>query len=69
MKDLGAELAGLVKINNKGFCKETIGSLINDCPGGSYLVFKINPTVTRDTPLGSIVYRYNSHKFLYSITT
>ena len=40
---LGAELIGMVKTNTKGFCKETIGKLTKDWPGGSYLVLRSKP--------------------------
>ena len=67
--EVGAKLIGMVKTNNKGFCKETIEKLTKDWPGGSYLVLKSNPMVPRDRPLIAISYNYNAWKVLSFIVT
>ena len=67
--EVGAELIGMVKTNNKGFCKETIEKLTKDWPGGSYLVLRSKPMVPRDRPLIAIGYKYNARKFQYFIVT
>ena len=67
--ELGAELIGMVKTNSKGFCKETIGNLRKDWPGGSYLVLRRKPVVPRDRPLIAIGYNYNAQKVLSFIVT
>ena len=67
--EMGAELIGMVKTNTKGFCKETIEKLTKDCPGGSYLVLRVNAMVPGDRPLIAIGYKYNVRKVLSFIVT
>ena len=57
-------LIGVVKINTKIFFKATIYGLMEDWPGGFYIVFRINPMVTGERPLISTSYKYNSWKVL-----
>ena len=49
--EVGANLIGMAKINTKGFYKDNIEKLTKDCPGGSYLVLRINPMESRGRPL------------------
>ena len=67
--EMAAELIGMVKTNTKVFCKETIEKLAKDWPGGSYLVLRSKPMVTRYRPLIAIGYRYNVRKVLSFIVT
>ena len=39
--DVGADMVRMVKTNTKRLCKDTIGNLTKDWPGGSYLVLNI----------------------------
>ena len=64
MIEVGAELIGMMKTNTKGLCKETIGKLTKDWPGGYYLVLRSKPIVPRDRPLIYIGYKYNAQKVL-----
>ena len=48
-KYIGADLIGLVKNSTKGFCEGNIKNHMVYWTGGSYLVFKRNPTVPGDT--------------------
>ena len=59
----------MVKMNTKGFCKETIDKLTKYWPGGSYLVLSIKPMVPGGRPLIAIGYKYNAWKVLSSIVT
>ena len=43
--DIGADMIGVVKINTKVFCKNTIEKLTKDWPGGSYFVLRSKPMV------------------------
>ena len=52
---VGAELIDMVNTDTKGFCKETIGKLTKDWPGGSYLVLRSKPMVPGESPLIAIV--------------
>ena len=38
--DFGAEIIGMVRINTKGFCKDSIYNMTKDWPGGYYFVLK-----------------------------
>ena len=67
--EVGADLIGMVKTNNKGFCKDTIEKLTKYWPGGSYLVLRIKPMLPGDRPLIAIGCRYNTRKVLYFIFT
>ena len=67
--ELGADLIGMVKINNKGFCKETIEKLTKDWPGGSYLLLRSKPMVPGGRTLIAIGYNYNAWKVLSFIVT
>ena len=67
--EVGAELIGMLKTNNKGLCKETIEKLTKDWPGGSYLVLRSKPMVPGYKPLISIGYKYNARKVLPFIFT
>ena len=67
--EVGAKLIGMVKIDTKGFCKDTIDMLKNDWPGGSYLVLRSKPMVPSERPLISISYKYNSRKVISFIVT
>ena len=67
--DVGADIIGMVKINTKGLCKDTIENITRDCPGGYYLVMECKPMVTGDRTLIAIVYKYNTRKVLYFIVT
>ena len=67
--ELGAEFVGMVKIDTKGFCKETYENLTKDWPGGSYLMLRSKPMVPGERPLISIGYKYNARKVLSFIVT
>ena len=67
--DVGAKFIGMVKTNNKGFCKETIEKLTTDWPGGSYLVLSSKPMVPGGRPLMDIGYKYNAQEVLSFIVT
>ena len=67
--EIGANLLGMVKTNNKVFYKETIQKITKDWPGGSYLVLRSKHIVPRDRPLIAIIYKYNAGKVLYFIVT
>ena len=67
--ELGAELIGTLKTNNKGLCKETIEKLTKNWPGGSYLVLRSKPMVPGVRPLIAIGYKHNARKVLYFIVT
>ena len=67
--DVGTEMIGMVKKNTRGFCKDNIENLTKDWPGGSYLVFRINPMVPRGRLLPAIGYKYTTRKVLYFIVT
>ena len=67
--DIGADMIGVVKINTKVFCKNTIEKLTKDWPGGSYLVLKSKPMVPGGGPLISIGYKYNAWKVIPFIVT
>ena len=67
--EFGAKLIGMLKINTKGFCKDTIEKLTKDWPGGSYLVLRSKPMIPRGRPIISIGYKYNPLKVLYFIVT
>ena len=58
-----------VKKSHKSFCLATLEKLTKYCLGGSNIVLKINPRVTGDRPLMSIVYKYNYGKVLGFIST
>ena len=60
----GVDYCGLEKIIHKGFCLATLDNLMNDWPGGSYLVMKSTPRVPGVRPLLTIGYNYNSRNFL-----
>ena len=53
-RDVGAEIIGTVKINEKVLCKDNIENMKNDCPGGYHLVSKIKYTVPGERQLVSI---------------
>ena len=59
----------MVKINTRGFCKDTIENGTDYFPGGSYLTLKINSTVSRYRLLVAIGYKYNVRKVLSLIDT
>ena len=65
--EVGAKLIGMVKTNNKGFCKETIDKLTKDWSGGAYLLLRSKPMVPGDRPLIDIGYKYTTWKVLYFI--
>ena len=65
----GADLIGMVKINTKGFCKETIEKLTKDRIGDSYLMLRSKPIFSGVMSLISIDYKYNARKFLSFIVT
>ena len=67
--DVGANMVGIVKINTKGFCKDTIENLKKYWPRCSYLVLKRKSVVPRDRPLISIGCKYNTRKVLFFIST
>ena len=50
----------MAKTNKKGFCKDTIYKLTNNCTGCYYLVFSSKLVVPGGRPLISIVYKYKS---------
>ena len=58
--EVSAKFIGMVKTNTKGLCKENIEKFKKYCPGGSYLVFRINPMVPRGRPLIDIGIGYTS---------
>ena len=64
-----ADIIGMVKINIKGFCKDTIDEIKNDFPGGSYLVLRSKPMIPWGRPLFSIGYKYNAWKVISFIAT
>ena len=67
--EIFAELIGMAKTNNKGFCKEIIEKLTMDWPGGSYLVLRRKHMVPGDRLLIAIGYKYNAQKVLSFIVT
>ena len=67
--EIGSDLIVMVKTNTNRFFKDTIGKLTKDCPGGSYLVFRIKSMVPGDRPIIGIGYKYNAQKFLSFIVT
>ena len=67
--EVGAESIGMVKKKTKGLCKDTIKNIKNDWPGGSYLMLRIKPMVTRGRTLIAIGYKYNTQKLPYFIVT
>ena len=48
------------KTSHKCFCLAKLENLMEDWPGGSYLVLNSNTIVPGDIPLMAIVYKYNS---------
>ena len=60
----GVDYFGQLKMSHNGFCLYTLEKLMEDFPGGSYLVMKSTPRVTGDRPLLAIGYKCNSRKFL-----
>ena len=46
----GVDYCGPVKMSYKVFCLDTLEILMEDYPGGSYLVMKITPRVTDGIP-------------------
>ena len=50
-------------------CKATVEGLMKDWPGGSQIVFSINPMVPGESPLLAIGYKYNSQKALSFVAT
>ena len=62
--DVGAEIIVMFKINRKLSCKDSIRNLTKDCPGGSYLMLKIQYMLPRDRPLIDIGYKYSVCKVL-----
>ena len=63
------DYCGPTKTSHKGFCLATLGKLIKDWPGGSYLVLKSTPRFPGDIPLLYIGYKYNYSKVLGFIST
>ena len=67
--EVGTEFIGMVKTNNKLFCKEIIEKLTKDWSGGYYLVLRSKPMVPGGRPLIAIGYKYNTRKVLSFIVT
>ena len=67
--EVGVELIGMVKTNNKGLCKDKIWKLTKDWPGGSYLVLRSKPMVPGDRTIIAMGYKYNTWKVLSFIVT
>ena len=63
--DIVADMFGIDKSNTKVLCKDTINNIINDWPGGSYLVLNSNYVVSWNRPQIYIGYKYNILKVLY----
>ena len=60
----GLDYCGPVKMSHEGFCLATLENLMNDWPGGSYIMIKSTPRAPHDRPLMAIGYKYNSRKVL-----
>ena len=67
--DVSADMIGMVKINTKEFCKESIDNLKKYWMVGYYLVLRSNHMVPEGRTLISIGYKYNATKVLYFIVT
>ena len=65
----GVNYFGSVKMSHRGFCLATLENLINDCPGGSYIVIKNTPRVSYGRTLPNIGYKYNYRMVLGFIAT
>ena len=63
----GVDYFGPVNMSHKGFCLATLENLMNDCPGGSYLVMKSYPIVPGGRPLLPIGYKENYRRVLIFI--
>ena len=62
--EVGAVLIGMIKINVKGFCKETIESLTKEWPGGYHRMLRSKPMVPEGRQLIDFGHKYNTWKFL-----
>ena len=58
--DIGEYMIGMVKIDTKGFFKDTIQNITNDCPGYSYLVLRSKTMIPRGRLIIAIGYKYNT---------
>ena len=67
--DVGEDMIGMVKTNQTLSYKDTIENLTKDCPGGSYLVFKIKSLVIEDRQIIAISYKYNTREVIYFVAT
>ena len=67
--DSGVHYCGPVNMSHKGFCLATLEKLMEDWPGGSYLVINSTPRFTDEIPPLAIGYKYNSRKVLGFIAT
>ena len=65
----GVNYCGPAKMIHKGFCIATLENLMEDWPGGSYLVMKSTQRVPGGKPLLAIGYKYNYRKILGFIAT
>ena len=65
----GVDYFGPVKTSHKSFCLATLEKLVEEWPGGSYLVMNINPIFPCDIPLMDIILNYNYSKFIGFIAT
>ena len=54
--DEGVDYCGPMKRSQKGFCLATLEKLMQDWPGGSYLIMNINPRIPGDRTLMEIGY-------------
>ena len=50
----GLDYCGPVKTSHEGFCLATLENLMNDWPGGSYIMIKSTPRAPHDRPLMAI---------------
>ena len=69
MAAAGVDYCRPVKTIHKGFCLNTLGQLMRDWLGGSYLVMNSTPRFICGIPLLDIGYKYNSWKVLGFIAT
>ena len=60
----GVDYCGPVKTSYKGFCLDMLKNLMEDWPGGSYLVMDITPRFPGGRTILSIGYTYSSRKVL-----
>ena len=62
-------MIGMIKTKTKGFCKETIEELTNNCPEYFYLVLRRKPMIPGGRPITNTGCKYNTqeHKLRHSL--